>query len=410
MKSNSAPLNLCAPVGVTGTTLDNLPDRRTVWEMRVDGSFLRWCGTLEQFRKDCEEYCDRSKGHWEKVTNTEFRFISPEDPKITHFKAVKKGDESDSPASPVKDTPAIEPVSVMGNVIVIMPDGSRQITGKLAHDLAFSDAWPSVLATVTGKPVLTGDCFFVYEPYPVGKAVLRAAQSTMLLAYSYMSDERVLVYLNGEKTEPEWINLPGVEQLQEEVQPGQKVIWRNAFRWMDDSGAISNHYEMFTASQLANAFGYEVVKDVGYAAIIVDKDYDGAPYCQHCGAKEKMFCKCELPTAPASPVVPVEVPATGIMNMPLHVMSDRRSISDNTGIMIGKVVHRGSETPNPEAFAAFIVTACNSHAAKDAKIRALEESLKNLLPLVEVSGLDEPWNQRLFFVSSAREALALPCA
>src|SRR6478672_4806414 len=118
MKSNpshSAPLNLCPPTGVTGTTLADLPDRRMVWEMRVDGSFLRWCGTLEQFRKDCEEYCDCSKGHWEKVTNTEFRFISPEEPKITHFKAIKKGvdgvveSSAALPASPVKDTPAFGP-------------------------------------------------------------------------------------------------------------------------------------------------------------------------------------------------------------------------------------------------------------------------------------------------------------
>lgn len=73
-------------------SLADLPNRNPVWEMRVDGQFLRWCGTLEQFRKDCLEYCDRSNGHWEKLSDKQFRFISPDEPKVTRFHAVKAGD------------------------------------------------------------------------------------------------------------------------------------------------------------------------------------------------------------------------------------------------------------------------------------------------------------------------------
>ncbi|WP_213308273.1 hypothetical protein [Paraburkholderia sacchari] len=49
---------------------------------------------------------------------------------------------------------------------------------------------------------------------------------------------------------------------------GQKIIWREPFRWHDDRGVMSNHYEGMTLEALAEAFGYEVVIDCQLAAII----------------------------------------------------------------------------------------------------------------------------------------------
>jgi len=49
---------------------------------------------------------------------------------------------------------------------------------------------------------------------------------------------------------------------------GQKVIWREAFRWHDDDGVLSNHYEMMSVPQLAEDFGYIVIEDCGCAAIV----------------------------------------------------------------------------------------------------------------------------------------------
>ena len=71
------------------------------------------------------------------------------------------------------------------NEIVILPDGSRTITGELAHFLAFGPSWPLVL------PQVRRDRFCVFEG-----AILKASQSTVRLAWSYLTDERVLVYFH----------------------------------------------------------------------------------------------------------------------------------------------------------------------------------------------------------------------
>jgi NTP pyrophosphatase (non-canonical NTP hydrolase) len=49
---------------------------------------------------------------------------------------------------------------------------------------------------------------------------------------------------------------------------GQKVIWREPFRWHDDDGVMSNHYEMFSLQGLAADFGYTIIEDCGCAGII----------------------------------------------------------------------------------------------------------------------------------------------
>jgi hypothetical protein len=52
------------------------------------------------------------------------------------------------------------------------------------------------------------------------------------------------------------------------LSPGQKVIWREPFRWFDDDGVLSNHYDGMSVAALAADFGYEVHEDCECAAII----------------------------------------------------------------------------------------------------------------------------------------------
>jgi len=67
------------------------------------------------------------------------------------------------------------------------------------------------------------------------------------------------------------INVPAAKALIKIVGPGFKVIYRDAFRWKDASGdVLPNHYETFSAETLARDFGYDLVLDLGYAAILRD--------------------------------------------------------------------------------------------------------------------------------------------
>jgi hypothetical protein len=52
------------------------------------------------------------------------------------------------------------------------------------------------------------------------------------------------------------------------LSPGQKVIWREPFRWFDDNGVLSNHYDGMSVPYLAQEFGYEVIHDCECAAVI----------------------------------------------------------------------------------------------------------------------------------------------
>lgn len=49
---------------------------------------------------------------------------------------------------------------------------------------------------------------------------------------------------------------------------GQKVIWREPFRWFDDYGAMPNHYDGMSLDSLAAEFNYEVIHDCGCAGVI----------------------------------------------------------------------------------------------------------------------------------------------
>lgn len=56
-------------------------------------------------------------------------------------------------------------------------------------------------------------------------------------------------------------------------QPGEKVIYRDAFRWKDDADdfVLSNHYEGMDLQQLADDFDYEIVHDFHHVAVIKRK-------------------------------------------------------------------------------------------------------------------------------------------
>lgn len=55
------------------------------------------------------------------------------------------------------------------------------------------------------------------------------------------------------------------------AQPGQKVIWRGSFRWFDDDGVLSNHYDGMDIDHLARDFDYEVHYDAHHAALVSKK-------------------------------------------------------------------------------------------------------------------------------------------
>lgn len=61
---------------------------------------------------------------------------------------------------------------------------------------------------------------------------------------------------------------PLVEALRKQCSDGERVIWRCAFRWKDDSGVLSNQYEMFDLETVAENIGCEIVWDFNHAAII----------------------------------------------------------------------------------------------------------------------------------------------
>lgn len=58
------------------------------------------------------------------------------------------------------------------------------------------------------------------------------------------------------------------EALKPFLIPGQKVIWREPFRWHDEEGFMPNHYEGMSIEAIAESFGYDIVVNCELAAII----------------------------------------------------------------------------------------------------------------------------------------------
>lgn len=87
------------------------------------------------------------------------------------------------------------------------------------------------------------------------------------------------------------IDVRVAEELRKRLQPGEKVIWRDAFRWKDDNGALSNHYEQASVASLAAEFGYTVILDAGCAAIIRDPKTFTVPNDASKDGQPRLFAK-----------------------------------------------------------------------------------------------------------------------
>jgi hypothetical protein len=57
-------------------------------------------------------------------------------------------------------------------------------------------------------------------------------------------------------------------ELRKQCSAGEWVIWREAFRWKDHNGVMSNQYEMFGLDTVAENINAEVVWDFRHAAIV----------------------------------------------------------------------------------------------------------------------------------------------
>jgi len=69
----------------------------------------------------------------------------------------------------------------------------------------------------------------------------------------------------------DWIDIPKAQALIASVGPGYRVIYRSAFRWMDERGHVMpNHFECQSAPYLCEEHGHELILDLGSAAIIRD--------------------------------------------------------------------------------------------------------------------------------------------
>ncbi len=55
------------------------------------------------------------------------------------------------------------------------------------------------------------------------------------------------------------------------LKEGEKIIRRDAFRWKDDGGVLSNHYECMKLEQLAEVFGYEIVHNFCHVGVVRKK-------------------------------------------------------------------------------------------------------------------------------------------
>ena len=88
-----------------------------------------------------------------------------------------------------------------------------------------------------------------------------------------------------------WIDVSLAEELRKRLLPGEKVIWRDAFRWKDDAGAMSNHYEQASVASLAAEFGYTVIVDAGCSAIIRDPKTFTVPHDASKEGQHRLFAK-----------------------------------------------------------------------------------------------------------------------
>lgn len=64
-----------------------------------------------------------------------------------------------------------------------------------------------------------------------------------------------------------------VDSLRPHLGDGEKIIWRDAFRWKDDQGVLSNHYEACSIEYLCEEFGYELIHNFNHVAVVRDLNH-----------------------------------------------------------------------------------------------------------------------------------------
>lgn len=91
--------------------------------------------------------------------------------------------------------------------------------------------------------------------------------------YEYLTQVRQYIEQGAQPGAAKSLNAMAADLLRPYLKPGQKVIWREAFRWHDDNGVLSNHYDGMELEQLSDAFGYDWRYDMNlkHAAIVWDK-------------------------------------------------------------------------------------------------------------------------------------------
>lgn len=120
-----------------------------------------------------------------------------------------------------------------------------------------------VLAAVNCEHQIDADCIRLYrDPTKAGSAL------------SQMVDRVVAAIEQGAHPgAAKSLNAMAADLLRPYLKLGQKVIWRESFRWHDDNGVLSNHYDGMELEQLSDAFGYDWHYDMNlkHAAIVWDK-------------------------------------------------------------------------------------------------------------------------------------------
>lgn len=84
-------------------------------------------------------------------------------------------------------------------------------------------------------------------------------------------EERRLAFLRSQPTYQRYDAMRLVREAARLLaEPGQKVIYRDAFRWHDDADemVLSNHYESQSLAYLAQEWGYEILHDFNHVAVV----------------------------------------------------------------------------------------------------------------------------------------------
>lgn len=148
-----------------------------------------------------------------------------------------------------------------------------------------------------------------------------------------------------------WIDVSLAEELRKRLLPGEKVIWRDAFRWKDDAGVLSNHYEQANVASLAAEFDYTVILDAGCAAIIRDPKTSTVPHNASKEGQPRLFAKGveAIHGAVSSEPPAADIPADWVAFVSMCTEQAGKMISGNELSMRAKSLRdAAASAPKPE--------------------------------------------------------------